>query len=474
MLDKVKVRNAAIWSSIEAVSNALLSILSIVYLARVLHPQDYGQIATAQIIGALLSLLLTLGLTEAYIQRREISDDVKSTVFIGTIFLAVLSLLCSSVIYLFINYFYHNVMLSKVFSFEMINSVLTILSVLPTAILTRELRMSSFTKRTLLSRLIFFIVAIPCALNGMGVWSVVYANFIQILTSTLFLFYAIKRDFPKKLSFDLSIFKGLISFGFYVMIENILWNVMSRVFSILIAAFHGTYSLGVYNMATRITDAIVNILNTVVGRMALPLFSRCQDDNSLIYTAFSKATFLFNAVSMPAFTGMALTCNFWVPFVLGPSWNSSIPIIQIICIMNVFMFSRMFVGTAIKAVGKSKNFMYLSMSAAILSVLTVVLTKNYDLTFTMVSWTTVRILVTISIGVYLMNRIMNFGWKMQFKPILLPLISTITMTIVIYFLEMVGDFNNNNLVDFFIIAIVSVFVYFSLLYLLLKLRGSNE
>lgn len=71
MFNNQKIKTAVIWSSIEAISTVLLSLISIIYLARILHPEDYGNVATAQIISSLIGLVFSFGLTEAIIQKNN-------------------------------------------------------------------------------------------------------------------------------------------------------------------------------------------------------------------------------------------------------------------------------------------------------------------------------------------------------------------------------------------------------------------
>ncbi len=132
---------------------------------------------------------------------------------------------------------------------------------------------------------------------------------------------------------------------------------------------------------------------------------------------------------MPAFIGLGLTCYDWIPVILGDKWIRIAPIIQIISVMNAIMFSRMFVGTTMKAIGQSKRFMYLSALSAILSIITVVITKDTSLITTMLSWTSVRIIVTIPFGMYLMYKIIRITYLNQLKPVYLPFISTTIMVL---------------------------------------------
>lgn len=471
MIANKKIKAAALWSGLEALTSSLLSVISIIFLARVLLPEDYGQIATAQVIAALVQMLLSLGLTEAIIQRKNLTREHELSAFWGSVLLAISGVLICGVIALYFYLVGMNKNIPIILLFEAAGVFLNLLMTLPTAMLLRNLEMSAFTKRTIFSRLVFFVVAVPLAMNGIGLWSIVFANLSQVLVATLLVFHASRKLLPRGYFFSWKHFYELTSFGIFVMIENVLWSVMSRVFSLLIFSFHGTYALGLFNMATRLTDAVLNILNTVIGRIALPIFSSIQNDLPKLKSAFKKATMIFNFVSMPAFFGIALTCNTWVPLVLGNKWHDAIPVIQIIAVMNGIMFSRMFVGTVMKAIGESKRFLYLSATAAIMTVVAALLTRNMSLVDTLVAWSAARVLITIPLGIYLMWKIFGLNGKEQLMPVCGPIVASLVMAAAIVFSEpLVSFYSGNVIVESITLIVIGAVSYVAVALLLLKFK----
>lgn len=84
-MNREKVKLAVLWSSVEALSSVIINFGALIYLARILKPDDFGNLASAQIIASLLSLILGLGLTEAVIQRKELDTKVQEVV-LGFVF----------------------------------------------------------------------------------------------------------------------------------------------------------------------------------------------------------------------------------------------------------------------------------------------------------------------------------------------------------------------------------------------------
>ncbi len=434
MISRHKIRNAALWSAFEALSSAGLSVISIIFLARILKPEDYGQIAAAQIIAALLVLIFSLGLSEAVIQKKNLSINHQLTVLWGSCASAVIVLCICLSISFYLYFIGGSKIVGLVLVFEGVGAALQLLVILPTGLLLKNLDVSVLTKRNLISRIVFFVIAIPMALYGYGLWSIVFANLFQYFTAFILFFYQSRKIIPRGYYFSFKDFFELCRFGLFVMLENLLWTVLTRVFSLLILNFHGTTQLGIYNISTRLTDAVLNILNTVIGRMALPVFSSVQDDRQKLSSFFFNATKLFNIVSMPAFVGLAFTCQYWVPIVLGTQWIEAVPIIQIIAIMNAIMFSRIFVSQLMKAVGESRRFLFLSFTSAFVAILAALVTAKLSLYETMLAWSSMRVLITIPLGIYLVYKIIHIKAFEQLRPIFLPFVVTIIMifTMVIF------------------------------------------
>lgn len=466
MLNSKSIKSATIWSFAETMITLGLGVFSIIFLARILTPEDYGKVATAQFISGFIQVILSLGLNEVVIQKKDLDNKSIQTFWTATIGISAIAFLLSLIISLFL-FFDEQVIISKILVFEGFNTSLTLLSIIPTALLMRKLQMKVFAFRTILSRIVFFVVAIPLAFSDFGLWSIVYANLAQALTSFILLYIATSSLIPKSLSFDKKLFLKSMNFGFYVMVESLLWSFLTRVLGILIAAFHGSTALGLYHMATKLTDTILGILNSAITRISLPIFSSVQENKGKLLYAFQASTYYFNLLSIPLFLGMALTANSWVPLILGAKWNDIIPLVRIISVMYAVMYSRMFVGVAIKALGRSREFLYLSLSAAIITIVALISTKNADLTTALLALAIPRIVITIPLGVYLMKKICDFSLAEQVNPLKVPISLGLFVLIPVLLIQY-GYTGGNQLISLSLQVGTSVFLFLVVILVLFK------
>lgn len=463
LISASRIKIATIWSSIETLTLTLLSLFSMFFLARVLTPEDYGKIAIAQFIAALLQLVLSLGLSDAIIQRKDLDQEDIQTVWLGSLCLSVLCcFICIMVGGCF--YYINSQVVSYILYFESINVFFSMVAIVPTALLMRNLEMKKFAYRAIISRLVCLIVAIYLVYNGFGLWSIVYANIVQSFVATILIWLASKHLIPKKLLFNKRKFLALISFGFFSMLENLLWSVISKVFGLLVSMFHGVTAFGLYNMATKLVDTVLNILNGSIARITLPIFSSLQSNRQRLLQAFQGSTYYFNLISMPCFFIMAATADKWILIILGEHWAGLVPVIRIIAIMYGIMYSRIFVGITIKAIGRTREFLLLSFSAAVISLCAVFITKDTNLYITLLVFCILRVLITIPLGAYLMRVLCDFNFIDQFKPLFLPIFITTLLLLVLLFLNRFLDYNN--FINFALEAFIVIIIYIIILLIL--------
>ena len=78
---KKKAIQGAKWSMIQEVMGQLIDFFSIIILARLVGPKDFGLVATAAVIIVSIRPLISQGMGVAITQREEIENEHLDTVF---------------------------------------------------------------------------------------------------------------------------------------------------------------------------------------------------------------------------------------------------------------------------------------------------------------------------------------------------------------------------------------------------------
>jgi teichuronic acid exporter len=422
------LHKAVPWAVVDSVSTGLLGVLTLSILTRVLSAEDFGAVAVAQSIVILIQLLTSLGLTEAVIQRRGINDLYINSAFWLSTLMGILGFLLSLSIAGYFLLGSAEPLLAALVAVEGVACLFVGINLVPAALLDRNLDTKAVAKRTFAGKITYGIVAISLAWLHFGVWSIVIAGICQHFISTIILWTYTQYKPDKKRSISHAI--ELSKYGIPIMLESALWAFLTRIFNLLVGAFHGLEVLGIINIATRTGEVFANVIASVSNRIGLPLFSSIQDQPQKLKQAFKVATEMASLVALPIFTGLMLTSSDWVPLFLGEKWGNLAPLINIVCIVWMVSFTRVFAGPYLRAIGLSKAMLLPAISAAAITIIAVYVTQHLSPIFVMVAWA-VRVIATFPLSIFVLQKHGSFYWKTQLSPLIKPLMATALMTIAV-------------------------------------------
>ena len=158
-------------------------------LARILSPEDFGTIAILIGIINIASSLWDAGLGGALIQRKEVNESHYASAQFFNVTVGFI---------LFILFYFSSGLLSKFYSKENLKSLFEAMSLLfiinafghiYRARLRRDLNFSVIIKTTLAGVIVGGFLSIYLALNGFGVWSLVFQYLSSAFVSNLLLYY---------------------------------------------------------------------------------------------------------------------------------------------------------------------------------------------------------------------------------------------------------------------------------------------
>ena len=86
--------------------------------------------------------------------------------------------------------------------------------------------------------------------------------------------------------------------------------------------------------------------------VAMPAFSKIQDDPARLGHTFLRSTSLMCSLTLPVFLGMLLVGPRLIPEVFGTKWEAAIVPMQILCVGGMFRALQMFVHPTFMALGR--------------------------------------------------------------------------------------------------------------------------
>lgn len=307
--------------------------LSII-LARLLVPADFGLLALSMILVNAANYFTDLGMRPAVVQTREDIHKVAHYAFV-IVLTASAAFTTASILLAkpFAQALGGGTELVPVLRWMSLCITLDGVWVIPEALLRRELRFKQLGLAQIPSELASTLIAIPLAMLGFGVWSLVIGQIINE-TVRIVLTWWFARQWagvwlrPKK--WDFRIVKGMFRYGIPSMAGGFTKYIQNQIDTLLVGRRLGPTSVGIYSKAFNLTTRLADMLTTsLFGNVLFPSYARMQDDKPRLTRAYLTSTKLVILIIMPVAVGLAVTAPILVPVLLGDKWLAMIPIWEI-------------------------------------------------------------------------------------------------------------------------------------------------
>lgn len=306
----------------------LLRIGSLMVLARLLDPKDFGLLGMVTAFTGVLSLFRDFGLSAAVIQRATVTEEQSSTLFwINILFGAALTII-AEVLAPVVAAFYHEPRLFWVTCIVAIGFLINGASVQHSALLQREMRFTVLAWIDVGALTISSAVAIGSAKLGFGYWALVVMTLCLPLASTVGLWLS-SGWIPGRPHMGVGI-RSMMRFGGALTLNGLVMYVASNFEKVLLGRFWGAETLGIYGRAYQLIRIPTDNLNAAVGDVAFSGLSRIQDDPSRIRRYFLKGYSLVVALTLPITVACAIFADDIVVVLLGSKWKATVGIFRLL------------------------------------------------------------------------------------------------------------------------------------------------
>lgn len=308
------------------VASFALRLGSLMILARLLGPKDYGLVGMVTAFTGILSLFRDFGLSSAAVQRATVTDEQISTLFWINILVGAVLTLVTAALAPALAAFYHEPRLVAVTAVMAIGFLFNAAGVQHSALLQRQMRFTTLAVINTISLIVGTAVAIAGAETGYGYWSLVAMSIVSPLIGTLGFWLAAAwiPGMPRKRAGV----RSMMRFGGTVTFNSVLAYAAYNSEKVLIGRFWGADAIGIYGRAYQLINIPMDNLNSAVGEVAFSALSRLQDDLSRLKSYFLKGYSLVLAMTLPVTFACALFANDIVFVLLGPKWNDAAPIFR--------------------------------------------------------------------------------------------------------------------------------------------------
>lgn len=336
------------WQAIATGGTALVSLAAVMILARLLTPQDFGQLAVAQAFIALADVFGRRGLGPAIVQRFELTRRHVATGFTlalvsGTVLAAAVWALAPWLVRL----------VGAPDAEPVVRALAPLVLLTGTGLvsdhrLRRQLRFRSLMAATVVSRLIGGgFVAVGLALMDFGVWALVGGALAQ---QGCYSVAVIAFAPPRGLGAGRREAVELVRTGAGFSALAVTRVATSQARRLLIAGTLGAASLGLFTRA-RSLSVVTSRFAPLLNRVLMPAMARRQRRIDRLGPVFLNGVEFLALAALPVSLLIAVSAPEIVRIVLGRQWDGAVPVLSILSLTAALQAINSIHAPLIRALG---------------------------------------------------------------------------------------------------------------------------
>lgn len=435
---KRSVLTGLFWQYFQRIGAQTVSFIVSIILARLLLPADFGAIALIGVFITICNIFIDSGLGNALIQRKEIDELDKSTVFYVNLAVAVVlygALFATAPV---VAHFYDSPVLCPLLRVLSLQLITMALCCVQNAVLVREMRFKINFYVNISSGVISAFVGISCAYNGLGAWSLVYSQLTMQLVGVVG-YWALVGWRPR-LMFSLERLRKLFDYGWKILAGSLLSVLYNNVYNLVIGKHYSATELGYYNRGQIIPTILVENAANAINSVMFPALASIQDDKARFIGVVRKmvstvAFIVFMLIGVllplsPAVIGILLTDR-WLP---------AVPFMQLVCITVCFTPFILINSAILTALGESSKYLKAVTISKILSI-SMIFAASFVNVYFMVGCGALAAIMSVAIMGSWNNRLIGYSPVMFVKDIL-PSMAMAIATASIVFCIMLLELNS--------------------------------
>ena len=426
-----KILTNFIWRFAERCGSQIVTFVVSVVLARILAPSDYGTITLVTVFTTILQVFVDSGLGTALVQKKDADDLDFSSVFYFNCALCLVLYLGMFAAAPLIAKFYENTELVPIIRVISLTVVVSGLKNVQQAYVSRNMQFKRFFYSSVGGVVFSAVLGIALAKAGCGVWALVAQQLSNVAVNTAILWITVKWR-PKKM-FSRERLKGLLSFGWKLLVSALLDTGYSNLRNLIIGKVYSTADLAYYDQGDKFPKVIVTNINTSIDSVLLPSMSSEQDDRERVKNMTRRAIKTSTYIMAPLMMGLAFCAEPVVTLVLTEKWLPCVPFLRIFCITYMFWPVHTANLNAIKAMGHSDWFLKLEIIKAVFCLAALLATVNFGVTAIAYSALFTSAASQI-INAWPNKKLLGYGYLEQVRDFAPGILLAVAMGVCVYFI----------------------------------------
>lgn len=430
---KQQAISGAKWTTVATITTAVVQILRLSILTRFLEKSDFGIVAILTFILGLTNTFADLGFSAAIMHKTELSRREFSSLYWIQFFLFLVLFVVGSLFSPLIANFYEEGAIVYLLPIVLLDLVFNGLGRLYDTILQKEMCFRIIAIRNIVSSLVSLLFAYILAVLGYGIYSLILSTLLNTFILNIWNFISGQKHVKIKLTVSVRESIPLAKIGIYQTGTQILDYLAAKFDVLIIGKLLGSEALGIYNLAKELVMKVILLVNSIVNKVALPLFAKVQNDHATLRKTYCRVISILSRINFPISVAICIFSAQIIRILYGSGYNEVSEIMPILTIWSLFICIGNPVGSIGIATGKTNLSFAYTIVRIIITVPIVYIASTISLKA--VAWSNVLMAVILFV----------VGWRML-----------LYRMIELGFLEYIASFKK----QFFVAILVGVPMFF--------------
>lgn len=347
-----KMARGVVWMVAFKLLERSMGVISMLILARLLVPEDFGLIAMATSLIALLELFTSFGADTALIQRANPSRDHFNSAWtlnalagfgVGT---------CMIMLAIPVADYYNEQRVQHILYVLALGAMIQGLENIGIVNFRKEMRFDQEFRFMLGKKLLGFAVTMPLVFIWRNYWALV-VGMVAGRVCGVTLSYILHPFRPR---FSFAAVKDLLHVTKWLLTQNLITFVRERSSDFVIGRMIGSHALGIFTVSAEISNMPGTELVAPINRAILPAYVKLANDLPALGREYLSVMAMITMIAVPAVAGFAACSSFLVLLVLGPNWIEAALLLQILAFFGILQVMQSNAYSAFLALNRHQVF----------------------------------------------------------------------------------------------------------------------
>lgn len=410
-----RIAKSAAWMVGSRLAMRAIGLISTVFLARLLRPEDFGLVALAMALVGAMEIFGNFSFDLALIRDGRATRDHYDSVWTLTIIRGAAVATALVVLAKPAAAFFGDPRVASIVYCFAGTTLLDGFQNVGIVNFRKELNFHQEFLFQVAAKLAAFVATLTFAFLWRQYWALVLG--IAVGKSAAVLLSYVMNEYRPRIT--LKEWRSLVGFSKWLLVNNIGYFLSDRLDTFVVGRFSGAYSLGLYEVSSEISNLPTGELIWPIQRALYPGYTKLLNDRDGLSSAYLAGLAIMVMIAMPAAAGIASVANLIVEVFLGEKWLGAIPLLQVLAVAGVLKVGYANVGPVLLTLGRTKLLSQLALTnLALLSVLVIGATliagpigAASGIAFTSAIMLTIYVAVTLNVLSISVRKLVNRIWR---------------------------------------------------------------